>query len=74
MNETRMNEADARRMGVLEDKAREEALDPEEIKELSRLRALWRTTHAAWDRTTHIAPATRIPGVELPRRKDPYGG
>ena len=74
MTDIRMNEADARRMGVLDDKSREEGLDPDEEQELSRLRARWRAAHAAWDRTAHIAPATRIPGVDLPRRKDPYGG
>jgi len=74
MNNAKLSQADARRLAVLDAQEHDGALNPEETKELSRLRALWRTAHINWERQAQIAPATRIPGVEIPNRKDPYEG
>jgi hypothetical protein len=74
MNSSKLSPADANRLAVLDAQEHDGSLNPEETKELSRLRNLWRTAHVNWERQAQNAPATRIPGVEIPNRKDPYEG
>jgi len=74
MSDTKMSKRDALRLTELADQLGTGAMSDADRLEYSTLFALWQSTHRHWSAQSFVAPATRRPGVAIPRRRDPDAG
>ena len=69
-----LSPVEAARLAELSEGANAGRLTVPEQREHQGLQRRWQAAHAKWGHEAYTAPATRRPGVVLPKRKDPFGG